>query len=118
MKYSYQLDKAEFCRIFSTIDNFVAKLAEVGQKLMDMESAKEERRLTSAKSEANEAECRLHEAKAKASRAEAEVIVARAAERAARNERIEGHRAEAEAEAKEKDVDEAFNSVDLEESPN
>ena len=51
MKYSYQLDKAEFCRIFSTIDNIVTKLAEVGQKLMDMETAKETRRASEAETE-------------------------------------------------------------------
>jgi len=51
VKYSYQLDKAEFCRIFSTIDNIVTKLAEVGQKLMDMEASREARRASEAETE-------------------------------------------------------------------
>lgn len=63
MKYSYQLDKAEFCRIFSTIDNIVAKTAEIGQKLIDMENAKEAKRLI-------EEETRLAKAKAESVAAE------------------------------------------------
>lgn len=101
VKYSYQLDKAEFNRIFTTIDNFVAKLAEVGQKLMDMETKKDEKRLEDTKLEVQKAKTESLDAEGRRFRAKYDMASKRFDVEAAKARKLAACRTEAQlAEAK------------------
>lgn len=95
MKYSYQLDKAEFCRIFVTIDNVVTRLADLGQKIMDMEAAKEVTRLHAAETELAKAKAEAVEAEGRRFRAKYDLAMKRCDVEAAKARKLAACRTEA-----------------------
>ena len=95
MKYSYQLDKEEFCQILKTVDSFVEKLATIGQTLISLEASREARRASEAEAEAAKAKTESLDAQGRLFRAKYDLAMKRCNVEAAKARKLAACRTEA-----------------------
>jgi len=105
VKYSYQLDKEEFCQILKTVDSFVEKLATIGQTLISLEASREARRASEAETELAKAKTESLNAEGRSFRAKYDMASARLEVEAAKARKLAACRTEEQLAAAKAEID-------------